>query len=57
MNGTDAQEALLERDYLVFLHRPIDLTGLQLGLFSLQHGMSESTIIAGLVASDEYFAL
>jgi hypothetical protein len=56
-SSTEAEQVLLERDYVRFLHRDVDPSGLQAGVTALQHGLRETALIAGLVASDEYFAL
>jgi hypothetical protein len=56
MSGLEAEQLTVEQDYVRFLRRTVDPTGLQASVSALQHGLEESVLIAGLVASDEYFA-
>jgi hypothetical protein len=42
--------------YLRFLHRSADPNGRAAAVNALEHGVPDQTIIAGIIASDEYAA-
>jgi hypothetical protein len=55
-NSTEANRDLTEGFYQEFLHRPADQEGLSAAVSLLSSGVRDETIIAGLIASDEYAA-
>ena len=52
----EAQQDLVQADYLNYLHRPADPAGLSGWLSRLQQGMSDQTLSANLLGSNEFFA-
>jgi hypothetical protein len=56
LSSVEAEQLLVQNDYLEYLHRSVDPTGLNDNVAALQHGGRTSDVIQGLVASDEYFA-
>jgi hypothetical protein len=56
INGVEADQVLLERDYVRFLRRDVDPVGLQVWVNGLQHGLRETVLIADILGSEEYFA-
>ena len=52
----EAQQDLVQADYVAYLHRPADPGGLSGWLSRLQQGMSNQTLSANLLGSNEFFA-
>jgi hypothetical protein len=51
----EAEQDLIETGYLQYLHRPPDPAGLAGWLAHLQQGMSDQTLTANLLGSNEFF--
>ena len=51
----EAEQDLVAAGYLQYLHRPADPAGLAGWLTHLQQGMSDQTLTANLLGSDEFF--
>jgi uncharacterized delta-60 repeat protein len=51
----EAEQDLVAADYLQYLHRQADPTGLSGWLSHLQQGMSDQALAANLLGSDEFF--
>jgi len=52
----EAQQDLIQAGYMTYLHRPADTAGLAAWLSRLQQGMSDQTLTANLLGSNEFFA-
>jgi len=51
----EAEQDLVQAGYLQYLHRPADAAGLAAWLTHLQQGMSDQTLMANLLGSNEFF--
>jgi virginiamycin B lyase len=54
LGSAEAKQALVQSDFMQWLHRPADAAGLEAFQQSLAHGASEVDLIAALLASPEY---
>jgi hypothetical protein len=53
--SAEAEQDLIAAAYLQYLHRPADPAGLAAWLTHLQQGMSDQTLTANLLSSNEFF--
>jgi hypothetical protein len=54
--STEYRQLGVERDYLTFLDRQADATGLQVFTTALTQGTRAEVVLAGILGSDEYFS-
>jgi uncharacterized protein GlcG (DUF336 family) len=57
LNSPAYKQQVVEGFYERFLHRPADTTGLNSGVAFLRDGGTDQALAAGILGSDEYFAL
>jgi hypothetical protein len=55
LTSPESQQDLIQSAYQQYLHRRADPAGLSTWLANLQHGMSDQTLAADIVGSDEFF--
>jgi hypothetical protein len=56
LTSPESQQDLVQSLYQQYLHRPADSSGLAGWLTNLQHGMSDQTLAANILGSDEFFS-
>ena len=54
--GETRVQDLVQSTYQQYLHRPADPAGLAGWLANFQHGMTDQTLAADILGSDEFFA-
>jgi uncharacterized protein GlcG (DUF336 family) len=57
LNSPAYKQQVVDGIYQRFLHRPADPTGLAGGVAFLRHGGRDEALAAGIIGSDEYYAL
>jgi hypothetical protein len=55
VTSNEANQDLVQQDYLQFLGRPVDAVGLSACSGALQQGMRDEAILAGIIGSGEFF--
>jgi len=56
LSSAEAEQVLVEGDYLTYLRRTADVGGLDAFVGDLQHGAKPDDILTVIIASDEYFS-
>src|SRR5437870_291470 len=55
LTSRESQQDVIQFAYEQYLHRPADSGGLLAWLANIQHGMTDQTLTADIVGSDEFF--
>jgi hypothetical protein len=56
LGSPERDQDVVAADYQMFLHRPVDAAGSAFWTHELQTGLTDESVIASIVGSDEYFA-